>query len=107
MPKRDQSKEIIDYHNEGMHPNEIAARLLMDVQMVNDVIEEYENTSKRDHEIEADRSFVEEELRKGILSLSSKMEELFGQRQFEQYNKASENWLESIKLYLELIQKRE
>jgi len=107
MSKKDSSKEIIERYINGMHPNEIAARMLLEVGMVMDVIEEYERNSKNDLELEAGRAFVEEELKKGIVSMSCRMEELFRERQFEHYNKAYENWLDSIKTYVKLLKKED
>jgi len=107
MVNKDYSKDIIENYEKGMHPNEIAARLLLDVNMVMETIQKYEEGSKKEMEKEAGRSFIEAELKKGIISLSEKMEVLFQERHFEDYNKAYENWLDSIRTYIGILENKD
>jgi len=103
MTKKDHSKDIIAYYVQGMHPNEIAARLLLDISTVDSVIEIYESRTREQEKGQESIDFLENELRRGITCLSEKMEVLFSERQFEEFNKSCSNWLEAIKTYSTII----
>ncbi|MBN1786170.1 MAG: hypothetical protein JW825_04180 [Candidatus Methanofastidiosa archaeon] len=105
MAGKDISKQIIEYYVGGMHPNEIAARLLLDLGTVEGIIEEHE-CSVKTTQGQQNKELIEDELRRGISSLWTKMERLFDEGRYDQYNTAYRNWLDSVCALRKMVDER-
>ncbi|HHN81832.1 MAG TPA: helix-turn-helix domain-containing protein [Methanomicrobia archaeon] len=98
---------ICEYYDNGMHINEIAARLLLDVSTVRDVVEEYESQHKKGKEKDERYSFVLEQLQQGVRTLHEHNEALFSQGLYDEYFMGYEEMLASLELYLAALDQRE
>jgi len=103
MVSQEVSDTIVAYHEGGMHLQEIAARLLLDIATVREAIEEYEKRIKAQRVHAGHYAFVFEQLRQQAGSLSGHLEDLFAARQFAMYNDAYANWLDTMRLYADVM----
>jgi transposase len=106
MVSEEVKKTISEYYESGMHINEIAARLLLDVSTVRDVVEEYESQHKKAKEKDERYSFVLEQLQENVRTLHEHNEELFSQGLYDEYFQGYEELLASLDLYLVALDQR-
>jgi len=94
---------MVAYHEQGMHVQEIAARLLLDVATVKEALEAHIRKQRSHKAAEEQYGFILSALREEARLVQGHLEELFADRQFGAYNTAYGNWLDTMRLYAELM----
>lgn len=101
------SQETLDtmvaYYEQGMHVQEIAARMLLDVATVKEALEAHVKKEQAGKAASEQYGFLLSSLKGEAEVLREHLESLFENRQFESYNTAYVNWLDTMRLYAEVM----
>ena len=103
MVSQETLETMIAYHEQGMHVQEIAARLLLDIPTVKDALEAHIQHERSKNASDEHFCFLLDQLREGSVQLRTHLESLFADRQFAAYNTAYANWLDTMRLYAEVM----
>ncbi len=103
MVSQETLDSMIAYHQQGMHVQEIAARLLLDIATVRGALEAHILQERSKKASDEHFGFLLDQLREGSAQLRGHLESLLADRQFEAYNTAYANWLDTMRLYAEVM----
>jgi len=90
-----------------MHSQEIAARLLMDLPSVTEIINDYEKESKEIIKSDKQYSFVLNQLHNIIITLQKNIESFLEEKKYEEHNRSYDNLLSAIELYIKALELKE
>ncbi len=107
MSKEKSTKNVILYYTRGMHSQEIAARLLMDVSSVTEIINDYEKEAKGIIKNDKQYSFVLDQLHNIIIALQKNIESFLEEKKYMEHNRSYDNLLSAIELYIKALELKE